>query len=118
MANVVNAVELESERLDVNVWFRLNIRPRVPSLDEGGSVDGAVVVATVVAVVTATVVFAAVVLAVEAVVTATVVFAAVALAVEAVVTVTVVVTVEAVVDAAGPGIKNSQSQKVYHETSI
>lgn len=44
MAYVLYTVKVELERSDMNVWFRLNVRPRVPSEDERGSVDTVAVV--------------------------------------------------------------------------
>lgn len=42
-ANVWNAAEVWSERSDVNVWSRLKVKPRVPSLEAGGLVELVVV---------------------------------------------------------------------------
>lgn len=42
-ANVWNDAEVWSERSDVNVWSRLKVKPRVPSLEVGGLVELVVV---------------------------------------------------------------------------
>lgn len=53
-------MEFESLRSCVNIWLRLNLRKRVPSVGVGGSVPGAGVVAGVVGKVVTTVVAAVV----------------------------------------------------------
>lgn len=57
--NLWNATELLFVRSSVNVSPRLNVRAKVPSLAEGGSVGAAVVVVVAVALVAANVAFSA-----------------------------------------------------------